>query len=94
MSFVLSMLTHCLSLAVIRYPRIGAPIPQVAPFYFTIGSVESFERKLEQVQRDMGIHPRDFIPVQYINETNWAAELVSSQFKVLGNGGTEGEGRC
>jgi hypothetical protein len=51
----------------------------VAPFYFTIGSVESFERKLEQVQRDMSIHPRDFIPVQYVNETNWAAELVSEQ---------------
>lgn len=55
----------------------------MAPYYFTIGSVESFERKLEQVQRDMGIHPRDFIPVQYVTETNWAAEFVSELVAVV-----------
>lgn len=48
------------------------------PYFFTIGSVETFERKLEQVQRDLGIAPRDFIPVQYVNETNWLNELVST----------------
>lgn len=70
------------SVGACRYPRIGSPAPHAAPFYFTIGSVESFERKLEQVQRDMGIHPRDFIPVQYVNETNWAAELVRHEVVV------------
>jgi hypothetical protein len=55
----------------------GGPGGVYAPYYFNIGSVESFERKLEQVQRDMGLPPRDFIPVQYVNETNWAVELVS-----------------
>lgn len=54
----------------------GGPGGVYAPYYFNIGSVESFERKLEQVQREMGLHPRDFIPVQYVNETNWAVELV------------------
>jgi hypothetical protein len=26
----------------------------------------------------MGINPRDFIPVQYVNETNWAVESVGT----------------
>ena len=33
-------------------------------FYFTIGSVENFERKLEIAQREMGVSPENFIPVQ------------------------------
>lgn len=70
-------------LVMLRYPRIGSPTaPGGAavspPYFFTIGSVETFERKLEQVQRDLGIAPRDFIPVQYVNETNWLNELVST----------------
>ncbi len=47
-----------------------------APFYFTIGSVESFERKLEIAQRELGIASKDFIPVQYVSETNWGSELL------------------
>lgn len=39
-------------------------------YHFVIGSVESFERKLEDAQRQLGISPRDFIPVQYTSETN------------------------
>jgi AFG3 family protein len=54
----------------------GGPGGVYAPYYFNIGSVESFERKLEQVQREMGVLPRDLIPVQYVNETNWAVEVV------------------
>ena len=58
-----------------RYPRIGSSGPQQAPSYhFAIGSVEIFERKLEAAQRQLGIEPRDFVPVQYVSETNWAAE--------------------
>ena len=55
--------------------RIGSSGPQQAPSYhFAIGSVEIFERKLEAAQRQLGIEPRDFVPVQYVSETNWAAE--------------------
>ncbi len=46
-------------------------------YRFSIGSVESFERKLEETQRELGIAPRNFVPVQYANETNWKSELIS-----------------
>lgn len=52
-----------------------APL-QAPSYYFTIGSVESFERKLEAAQRELGIHPRDFIPVQYVAETSWISEAM------------------
>merc|ERR1711916_175060 len=61
----------------IRYPRIGAPEETHVPFHFAIGSVESFERKLEDAQKNLGISPRDFIPVIYANETDWAKEAMS-----------------
>mmetsp|Transcript_15307 Transcript_15307/g.29680 ORF Transcript_15307/g.29680 Transcript_15307/m.29680 type:complete len:917 (-) Transcript_15307:148-2898(-) len=44
-------------------------------YYFTIGSIDSFERKLELAQRELGIRSSNFVPVQYVNETNWLAEL-------------------
>jgi AFG3 family protein len=37
-------------------------------------NVESFERKLEDAQRQLGISPRDFIPVVYVNETSLLSE--------------------
>ena len=42
---------------------------------FTIGSMESFERSLEQAQRDLGIDPVDQVPVFFVNETDWLTEL-------------------
>jgi AFG3 family protein len=59
-----------------RYPRLGSPTTGVAPFHFAIGSVESFERKLEEAQRSLSIHPRDYIPVLYVDETDWTHELL------------------
>ena len=47
-------------------------------YHFTIGSVESFEEKLSTAQRELDIAPRDFVPVQYVQETNWAVELLKS----------------
>ncbi len=47
-------------------------------YHFHIGSVESFEEKLTRSQQELGISPRDFVPVQYANETNWALELAKS----------------
>jgi len=59
-----------------RYPRIGAPTSTISPYYFSIGSVESFERKLEEAQRALNISTRDFVPVMYVNETSWGAEAM------------------
>lgn len=61
----------------IRYPRVGAPEETHIPFHFAIGSVESFERKLEEAQKNLGISQRDFIPVIYANDTDWAKEVMS-----------------
>ncbi|DAZ97089.1 TPA: LOW QUALITY PROTEIN: hypothetical protein N0F65_001273 [Lagenidium giganteum] len=47
-----------------------------APYYFNIGSVDSFERQLEHAQQQMGIQPHEYIPVQYSNELNWTSELL------------------
>lgn len=47
-------------------------------YHFHIGSVESFEEKLSRSQQELGISPRDYVPVQYANETNWGVELVKS----------------
>jgi len=47
-------------------------------YHFTIGSVESFEEKLTRSQQEMGITPRNYVPVQYANESNIAMELVKS----------------
>jgi AFG3 family protein len=61
-----------------RYPRLGNPNPtnSSTPYYFAIGSVESFERKLEEAQRGLNINPRDYIPVIYVNETSWRSEMM------------------
>jgi AFG3 family protein len=59
-----------------RYPSVGS-VPHGQPsYYFHIGSVETFERKLEDAQRTLGVTPRDFIPVVYSNETSLGHELM------------------
>ncbi|KAK1562175.1 hypothetical protein Q3G72_007461 [Acer saccharum] len=45
-------------------------------FYFNIGSVESFEEKLEEAQEALGMDPHDYVPVTYVNEVNWYQELM------------------
>eukprot|EP01033_Poteriospumella_lacustris_P011840 gene11839-8438_t len=59
-----------------RYPSIGNHGRSVTPFYFNIGTVESFERKLEDAQKQLGISSRDYIPVIYIDETDWIEEFT------------------
>lgn len=45
--------------------------------YFTIGSVESFERNLEQAQTDMPAEVRgDWVPVSYASETDLTKEFL------------------
>lgn len=47
-----------------------------AGFYFNIGSIDTFERKLEAVQEDLGLEPDDFVSVTYTQESNITGELV------------------
>lgn len=38
--------------------------------------MDTFERKLEEAQRSLGIASKDFIPVVYVSETSWGQELL------------------
>ena len=41
--------------------------PRLAPWH----------RQLEDTQFELGIHPREFVPVQYVSETNFSETLLS-----------------
>lgn len=43
---------------------------------FNIGSVDSFERNLEQAQSDLNIDPANRLPVTYVGEADWLRELL------------------
>ena len=45
-------------------------------FYFNIGSLDSFERKLEEAQELIGLESKDFVSVTYVNEIFWQTELM------------------
>ncbi|MED6196835.1 ATP-dependent zinc metalloprotease FTSH 3, mitochondrial [Stylosanthes scabra] len=45
-------------------------------YYFNIGSVESFEEKLEEAQEALGIDPHDYVPVTYSSEMAVFQELM------------------
>mmetsp|Transcript_1508 Transcript_1508/g.1750 ORF Transcript_1508/g.1750 Transcript_1508/m.1750 type:complete len:896 (-) Transcript_1508:2150-4837(-) len=49
--------------------------PQIV-YRFAIGSVDSFEKKLEEAQKAVGIDPFHEIPVQYTNETTTKSEIL------------------
>ena len=38
---------------------------------FNIGSVDNFEKNMEQVQIEKGIDPSQFIPVTYVKESEY-----------------------
>jgi AFG3 family protein len=46
-------------------------------YYFTIGSVEAFERKMEDAQRELGIPSSERIPVAYTDDVPWLATILS-----------------
>ncbi|XP_072993634.1 ATP-dependent zinc metalloprotease FTSH 8, mitochondrial-like isoform X1 [Typha latifolia] len=50
--------------------------PSQYKYYFNIGSVESFEEKLEEAQEALGIDPHDHVPVTYLSEVVWYQELL------------------
>jgi len=56
----------------------GGRQPHQLVYHFNIGSVESFEDKLTHSQQELGASPRDYVPVQYASETNWAMELMKA----------------
>ncbi|XP_058209109.1 ATP-dependent zinc metalloprotease FTSH 8, mitochondrial-like [Rhododendron vialii] len=45
-------------------------------YYFTIGSVESFEEKLEEAQEALGVDPHNYVPVTYVSQLNWYQEFL------------------
>lgn len=49
----------------------------VTHVYFSIGSVDSFERKLEQAQYQLGIPEHERIPVAYVDEVPWGSAILS-----------------
>ncbi|KAA8647264.1 hypothetical protein EYZ11_009234 [Aspergillus tanneri] len=60
--------------------RVYPDSPAANPFfnyYFSIGSVESFERRLDQAQDELGIPSVERIPVSYVQELSWGATLLS-----------------
>lgn len=46
-------------------------------YYFTVGSVESCERRLDEAQNDLGIPNSERIPVAYKNQISWIGTLMS-----------------
>ncbi|KAE8719435.1 ATP-dependent zinc metalloprotease FTSH 3 [Hibiscus syriacus] len=63
----------------IETPTNGGPSRTKTSQYkynFNIGSVESFEEKLEEAQEALGIDPHNHVPVIYVDEVNWFQELM------------------
>lgn len=63
------------------YPRSAFPAKgqrdhQIV-YRFAIGSVDSFEKKLEEAQRAVGMNPLQDIPVQYTAESTLATEVMN-----------------
>ncbi|TVU36787.1 hypothetical protein EJB05_18734 [Eragrostis curvula] len=54
----------------------GIETPSSYKYYFNIGSVDSFEEKLEEAQKALGRDPHDYVPVTYTSEVNWFRELM------------------
>ncbi|GAB4824431.1 ATP-dependent zinc metalloprotease FTSH 10, mitochondrial [Ancistrocladus abbreviatus] len=64
---------------VVQGPVGGAPAKGnsgLYKYYFNIGSVESFEEKLEEAQEALGVDPHDYVPVTYVSEMVWYQELL------------------
>ena len=46
-------------------------------YVFSIGSVEAFERKMDDAQQELGIPSQERIPVSYTTELSWTATFIS-----------------
>uniref|UniRef100_A0A8R7PWZ7 AAA+ ATPase domain-containing protein n=1 Tax=Triticum urartu TaxID=4572 RepID=A0A8R7PWZ7_TRIUA len=54
----------------------GQEAPSKYKYYFNIGSVDSFEEKLEEAQEALGIYRHDYIPVIYADKISWFQEIM------------------
>ncbi|KAE8768749.1 Cell division protease ftsH-like protein, mitochondrial [Hordeum vulgare] len=54
----------------------GQEAPSKSKYYFNIGSVDSFEEKLEEAQQVLGIDRHDYIPVTYADKISWFQEIM------------------
>jgi hypothetical protein len=45
-------------------------------YYFNIGSIDSFERKMEEAEEDLGHTPDTYVPITYTSEMSWLQELL------------------
>ncbi|CAE5956802.1 unnamed protein product [Arabidopsis arenosa] len=64
---------------VVQGPGNGVPAKRRGgqyKYYFNIGSVETFEEKLEEAQEAIGINSHDFVPVTYVSEMIWYQEML------------------
>ncbi|KAK0742261.1 peptidase family M41-domain-containing protein [Apiosordaria backusii] len=46
-------------------------------YYFTIGSIDAFERRLDEAQQELGIPSSDRIPVAYASESHISSLLIA-----------------
>ncbi len=60
----------------LQSPALPRKSSSQASFYFNIGSIETFERHMEETQASLGITSPDYVPIQYANEINWKIELL------------------
>lgn len=58
------------------YPESPATQPTFH-YYFTIGSVEAFEKRLDDAHQELDIPSSERIPVAYVDEVPWVATLLS-----------------
>ncbi|KAJ3412367.1 Serine/threonine-protein kinase [Chytridiales sp. JEL 0842] len=65
----------------------GTQMQGFSPYYFTIGSVESFEHNLEVAQNELGIPLRERVPVTYNNEVSTLSLLLNFAPTILLIGG-------
>ncbi|CAL5225560.1 g8397 [Coccomyxa viridis] len=62
----------------LQSPGVGSPGLEKGQykFHFNIGSIDSFERKMEEAQEDLGWATDSFVPITYTNELSWQQELL------------------
>jgi AFG3 family protein len=58
--------------------RVASSQGKTLTYHFYFGSVESLEEKLTKTQQELGIAPRDYLPLQYVSETNWVVEVIKA----------------
>lgn len=59
------------------YPNGSPPGGGAVSYYFSIGSVEAFERKLDEAQQELGIPTHERVPVSYHERTSLGSVLWS-----------------